>query len=210
MRVLKSPKGTSWVFNIFHDKFSCIQIQLLRSSGPVTKKLIFFIFFIIMGKLHIQWQYDPQKTKLRHKPQICAKSRKWKSNSFSTVPRKWDRDAQPPAPLIARPAARPARLADNFFPHLLQYLMAILAEGKKYILIILHGLTSKFSIMVQCDKQKFYFLNFSKFSHPMILIFSSIRSWEHILQDCVNRICGHFFKSWISFKEAVFASLKQD
>ena len=79
----------------------------------------------------MQWQYDPQKAKLRHKPQICAKSRKWKSNSFSTVPRKWDRDAQPPAPVIARPAARPARLADNFFSHLLQYLTAILAKGKK-------------------------------------------------------------------------------
>ena len=64
---------------------------------------------------------------------------------------------------------------------------------KKKILTILHGLTSKFSIIAQCDKQKFYFLNFSKFSHPMILVFSSIRSPEHILQDCVNRICGHFF-----------------
>ena len=169
-------------------------MQPFRSSGPETKKIYFFIFFIIMQKLYIQWQYDPQKAQLRHMPQMCAKSLKWKSNSFCTVPRKRNPDAQPPAPPpTARQLPAPPVRQTIFFPTYYNTRQPFSPRVKKYILIILHCLTSKFSIMVQCDKQKFYFLNFSKFSHPMILIFSSIRSPEHILQDCVNRICGHFF-----------------
>ena len=76
----------------------------------------------------MQWQYDHQKAQLRHKPQKCAKSHKWKSNSFCTVPRKRNRDARPPN---RPPAARPTWQGDNFFSHLLQYPTAILAEGKK-------------------------------------------------------------------------------
>ena len=66
-RAFKPPKGTSRVFNTFYNKFSSTQLQPFRSSGPETKKIIFFIFFIIMRKLYMQWQYDPQKAPLDRK-----------------------------------------------------------------------------------------------------------------------------------------------
>ena len=108
IRAFKPPKGTSWIFNTFYDKFSCIYVQPFRSSGPETKKINFFIFFIIMGKVYMHRQYDPQKAQLEHKAQVCAKFHKRKSNSFCTVVRKRKRDARPPdghnfVPLTAIP-----------------------------------------------------------------------------------------------------------
>ena len=97
-----------------------------------NEKIHFFIFFIIMGKLHMQWQYNPQKAQQRHKTQICAKSCKGKStNSFCTVPRKRNLDVQPPASQPPAQPPAPPRRADNLFSHLLQYPTAILAEGEK-------------------------------------------------------------------------------
>ena len=100
-------------------------------------------------------------------------------------------DTMMPSRTPPQPPAQPVWWT-TFFPTYYNTQWQFLPRVEKNLLTILHGLTSKFSIMAQCDKQKFYFLNFSKFSHPMILIFSLIRSPEHILQDCVDRICGHF------------------
>ena len=51
-----------------------MQVLPFRSSGLESKKKIFFfIFFIIMEKVYVQWQYDPQKAQLEHKAQVCAK-----------------------------------------------------------------------------------------------------------------------------------------
>ena len=73
-------------------------MQPFSSSGPEMKKKRFFLtFFIIMRKLHMQWQYDPRKAQLQHKAQICAKFHKRKYNSFCTVVRKRKCDARPPA-----------------------------------------------------------------------------------------------------------------
>ena len=38
-----------------------------------------------MGKLYMQWQYDPQKAQLEQKAQICAKFHKLMYNSFCTA-----------------------------------------------------------------------------------------------------------------------------
>ena len=38
-----------------------------------------------------------------------------------------------------------------------------------------------------------YFLDFSKFSHLINLIYDGIQSPDHILENCVKRIWGHFF-----------------
>ena len=63
---------------------------------------------------------------------------------------------------------------------------------KKHTLTILHGVSLICDTITQCDKQKSYFLDFSKFSHSMNLFYGRIRSPDHILEDCVDRICGHF------------------
>ena len=67
---------------------------------------------------------------------------------------------------------------------------------------------SKFSIIAQCDKHKFHFLNFSKFSQWIILIFSSIWRQEHILKDCVNRACGDFLNP--EFHSRTLWGMKQE
>ena len=69
----------------------------------------------------MQWQYDPQKAQLEHKPQVCVKFHKRKPNSFRTAVRKRKRDA--------RPSARPP---DIIFSHLLQYPRTIFASGKNH------------------------------------------------------------------------------
>ena len=79
---------------------------MFRSPGPEMKKKNFFIYFLIMGKLYMQWQYDPQKAQLDYKAQLCAKFHNWKSNSFRTVVRKQKRGAHPSA-----------RRKDNFLSH---------------------------------------------------------------------------------------------
>ena len=68
---------------------------------------------------------------------------------FAQCPRKETvTPSRPPARSPAQPVGR-----TTFFPT--NYNTAILAEGKKrYLLIILHGLTSKFSVMVQCDNKR--------------------------------------------------------
>ena len=64
---------------------------------------------------------------------------------------------------------------------------------KKNILTISYGLPLNFGKITQCDKQKLHFLNFSEFSDSMNLMYGRIQSPDHILEDCVDRICGHFF-----------------
>ena len=112
MRAFKPPKGTSWVFNTFYVKFLCIQVQLFRSSGPETKKTIFFIFFIIMGKLYMQWQYDPQKAQLDHKLQIYAQIH----NESTIVFAQWSRKE---SMTLCHPPTRPlARQTTHLPTHL--------------------------------------------------------------------------------------------
>ena len=84
-----------------------MQVQPFRSSGPEMKKNY---FFIIMGKVYMHRQYDPQKAQLEHKAQVCAKFHMRKSNSLRTVVRKRKRDAQPPA------RCRPPAGRTSFFP----------------------------------------------------------------------------------------------
>ena len=54
------PKGTSLVFNIFHDQFLCVHMQLFRS------------YFFIIGKPYMVLQYDTQKAQLEQKPKYVA------------------------------------------------------------------------------------------------------------------------------------------
>ena len=76
-----------------------MQVQPFRSSGPETKKINFFIFFMIMGKVYMR-QYDHQKAQIEHKAQICAEFHKWLYNCFRTVVRKRKYDARPAGPAV--------------------------------------------------------------------------------------------------------------
>ena len=105
VRAFKPPKGTSWVFNRFYDKFSCIYVQPFGSSGLETKFFFFFQIFHNYAKTIYAMAIWPQKAQLDHKAQQCAKFTKWESNSFCTVVRNWKCDARRPIRLSACPCS---------------------------------------------------------------------------------------------------------
>ena len=66
-------KGTSWVFNTFHEKFhayKCSRVEVLVQNRK--KKKLFHIFHNYGKTIYIQWPHDPQKAQLEHKAHICA------------------------------------------------------------------------------------------------------------------------------------------
>ena len=81
-------------------------MQPFRSSGPEIKNNNFFIFFVILEKLHMQWQYDPQKAQLEHKLQLYAQIH----NESTIVFAQWSgKESMTPCQPPTRPFTRQTR-----------------------------------------------------------------------------------------------------